>query len=146
MLITPTNKELLDRANEVLLRLARQDAKDKGKPDPVKTSEHHGVVVHALGGETGPGYAVVADKLVISNSVKNLERLIDRAVPGPGERSCWRRQERDGRSRHWPSGRNGRHSGPGKTLTRSRGASPTSIGCVNSTQNGSDRRKSRITE
>ena len=53
LLITPKNKELLERANQVLLKLARQDAKDKGKPEPVKTSDHRGVVVHALGGDNG---------------------------------------------------------------------------------------------
>ena len=83
VLITPRNKDLLDRANQVLLRLARQDAKDKGKPEPVKTSDHLGVIVHALGGETGIAYGVVAGKLAISNSVKNLERLIDRVVATP---------------------------------------------------------------
>ena len=53
LLITPKNKELLDRANQVLLKLARQDAKDKGKPEPVKTSDHRGVVMHVLGAPTG---------------------------------------------------------------------------------------------
>ena len=83
LLITPRNKELLDRANQVLLKLARQDAKDKGKPEPVKTSDHRGVIVHALGDEKGAAYGIVAGKLAISNSVKNLERLIDRMVATP---------------------------------------------------------------
>ena len=85
LLITPRNKELLERANQVLLKLARQDAKDKGKPEPVKTSDHRGVVVHALGGDTGVAYGLVAGKLAISNSVKNLERLIDRMVAVPAK-------------------------------------------------------------
>ncbi len=46
----------------------------------MKTSDHRGVVVHVLGGETGVAYGLVAGKLAISNSVKNLERLIDRLV------------------------------------------------------------------
>ena len=75
LLITPKNKELLERANQVLLKLARQDAKDKGKPEPVKTSDHRGVVVHVLGDDKGVAYGLVAGKLAISNSVKNLERL-----------------------------------------------------------------------
>ena len=83
LLVTPRNKELLDRANQVLLKLARQDAKDKGKPEPVKTSDHRGVIVHALGGETGVAYGLVAGKLAISNSEKNLVRLIDRMVAAP---------------------------------------------------------------
>ena len=79
LLITPRDNDLLERANQVLLKLARQDAKDKGKPEPVKTSEHRGVIVHALGGETKVAYGLVAGRLAISNSVKNLERLIDRS-------------------------------------------------------------------
>ena len=80
VLITPKNKKLLERANQVLLKLTRQDAKDKGKPDPVKIRDHRGVVVHVLGDDKGVAYGLVAGKLAIANSVKNLERLIDRMV------------------------------------------------------------------
>ena len=54
----------------------------------MKTSDHGGVAVHALGGENGPAYGLVAGKLAISNSVKNIERLIDRVAllpPKPGQ-------------------------------------------------------------
>ena len=88
LLIKPKNKELLERASKVLLNLARQDAKDRGKPDPVKTSDHRGVVLHVLGDAKGLAYGLVADKLVLSNSVNSLERLIDRMLPvaaKPGE-------------------------------------------------------------
>ena len=108
LLITPTNKELLDRASQVLLKLARQDAKDKGKPEPVKTSDHRGVAVHALGGENGAAYGIVTGKLAISNSVKNLERMIDRVVErlrSPANRRLPQRR----RSHHSPGGRNGIH-------------------------------------
>ena len=57
--------------------MARQDAKDKGKPDPVRTSNHRGLDVYTVGGEKGAAYAIIAGKLAISNSSKNLERLID---------------------------------------------------------------------
>ena len=80
LLITPKNYDLLVKANQTLLKLARQDAKDKGKPDPVKTSDHRGAVVHALGDDKKIAYAIVAGRLAISNSVKNLERWIDRVV------------------------------------------------------------------
>ncbi len=72
--------ELLDKANQVFLNLVRQDAKNKGNADPVQTSQHAGVVVHALGGQSGVAYAIVAGKLLVSNSVKNLESLIDRTA------------------------------------------------------------------
>ena len=81
LLITPKKKELLERANQVVLKLARQDAKDKGKPEPVMTSDHRGVVVYVLGDDKGVAYGLVAGKLAISNSLNNLKRLIDRMVP-----------------------------------------------------------------
>ena len=77
LLITPKDPALLKRTHQVLLKMARQDANDKGKPDPVRTSNHHGLDVYTLGGEKGPAYAIIAGKLAISNSSKNLERLID---------------------------------------------------------------------
>jgi hypothetical protein len=82
-IITAKDAGLLERANQTLLKLARQDAKDKGKPDPVKTSEHRGVTIHGGAGPQPGAYAIVAGKLVVSNSVKNLKTLIDRAVPAP---------------------------------------------------------------
>jgi hypothetical protein len=85
LLITPRDKDLLARANAVLLRLARQDANDKGKPEPVKTSEYRGTVVHVLGDPKGPAYGLVAGKLVISNSAKNVERIIERLVESPAK-------------------------------------------------------------
>jgi len=78
VVITARKAELLDVVNEAFLKLARQDAKDKGNPDPVQTSNHRGLVVHALGGDHAIAYTIDAGKLMISNSVKNLGILIDR--------------------------------------------------------------------
>jgi hypothetical protein len=80
VVVTPQNVALLNRLNEVVLKLTRQDAQNKGKPDPVKTVPYRGITIHAGGGENGPAYAVVSGKLAVSNTVKNVERLIDRAV------------------------------------------------------------------
>ena len=77
LLITPKDPALLQKAHQVLLKMARQDAKDKGTPDPVRMSNHHGLDVYMIGGEKGPAYAIIAGKLAISNSLKNLERLIE---------------------------------------------------------------------
>src|SRR5262249_17739012 len=38
--ITARKPELIDGVNQAFLKLVRQDAKEKGKPDPVKTFEH----------------------------------------------------------------------------------------------------------
>jgi hypothetical protein len=78
--ITARKPEMLAKASEVFLKLVRDDAKTKGNPDPVKTSNHAGVVVHALGGPPGIAFATVSGKLLISNTVKNVEQLIDRTT------------------------------------------------------------------
>jgi len=91
VVVTPASVGLLDRLNQVVLKLTRQDAQNKGKPDPVKTAQYRGITVHAGGGEKDPAYAVVSGRLAVSNTTKNLERLIDRAVsagsdvPAPGK-------------------------------------------------------------
>ncbi len=77
LLITPKDPDFLKETHQVLLRMTRQDASGKGKPDPVRVSQHHGLDVYTLGGEKGPAYAIIAGKLAISNSSANLEHLID---------------------------------------------------------------------
>ena len=97
LLITPKDVPLLERTHQVLLKLAREDAQNKSKPDPVRTSEHKGVVVYTVGGETGPAYAIISGTLAISNSPKNLMRLIDRAPRvATGGRPRRRREVRAG--------------------------------------------------
>ncbi len=84
LVISPRNEALLDRANQALLKLIRSDAAGKGKPDPVKTSEHRGVTIFAPSDNQGAGYAVVRGRLVVSNSTKSLGALIDRALGSGG--------------------------------------------------------------
>jgi hypothetical protein len=87
LLITPKDLPLLERTLQVVVKLARDDAKKNAKADPVRTSDHNGVVVYMLGGEKGAAYAIISGTLAISNSAKSLERLIDRHVgskPGSG--------------------------------------------------------------
>jgi hypothetical protein len=88
VIITPKNESLLSRAHEALLKLARGDAAGKGKPDPVKTSDYHGVTVYTTGDGSAPSYAIVRGRLVASNSAKSLATLIDRIVQGAPDRSA----------------------------------------------------------
>ena len=80
MLVTARKPELLEKTSEVFLKLARQDAQQKGKPDPAKTSSHRGLSITALGGDQGIAYCIAEGRLLASNSVKNVERLIDRGI------------------------------------------------------------------
>ena len=77
LIVSPANTGLLDRLSGVVLKLARQDAKNKGKPDPVKTSQYRGMTVHTGSGEKDPAFAIVSGRLAVSNSVKFM------AVNGP---------------------------------------------------------------
>jgi hypothetical protein len=79
-LVTARKPELLEKTSEVFLKLARQDAQQKGKPDPSKTSTHRGLSITVLGGEQGIAYCISEGRLLASNSVKNVERLIDRGI------------------------------------------------------------------
>ena len=80
VLITARKPELVEKTSEVFLKLARQDAQQKGKPDPAQASSHRGLTITALGGEQGIAYCIDEGKLLAANSVKNLERLIDRGI------------------------------------------------------------------
>jgi hypothetical protein len=79
-LVTARKPELLEKTSEVFLKLARQDAQQKGKPDPAKTSSHRGLRITALGGDQGIAYCISEGRLLASNSVKNIERKIDRGI------------------------------------------------------------------
>ena len=80
VLVTAKKPELLDKAVQVFLKLARQDAQQKGKPDPASTSSHRGLAITALGGPGGIAFCVAEGRLLASNSVKNVEKLIDRGA------------------------------------------------------------------
>ncbi len=81
VLITARNPRCAEQTSDVFLKLARQDAEQKGKPDPAKTAIHRGLTIVTLGGEERTiAYCIADGKLLASNSVKNVERLIDRGV------------------------------------------------------------------
>ncbi len=81
--VSPKNEELLKRTNQALLKLVRGDATGKGKPDPVKTTEHRGVTIFAGKDNPVAGYALLRGRLVLSNEIKNLTKLIDRVTAPP---------------------------------------------------------------
>jgi hypothetical protein len=80
VLVTAAKPELLEKASHVFLKLARQDAQQKGNPDPATESSHRGLTITAVGGPQGIAYCISDGRLLATNSVKNLERLIDRGV------------------------------------------------------------------
>lgn len=90
--ITARDPKVLSRVNEIFLNMARQDAKTKKMPDPVRTSDYKGTVIHVLGGEKDRklGYAIVSGHLALASSIRDLEPLIERLradekkLAGPG--------------------------------------------------------------
>lgn len=76
---TPSDQEFLKTSVAKLVELARKDAKDKGRPDPIKPFEHRGASGYGL--DKG-AYAIVDGTLVVSDSAETLKSVIDRARDG----------------------------------------------------------------
>lgn len=76
---TPRDTEFLNKSVAKLVELARKDAADKKRPDPVKPVEHRGISGYAL--EKG-AYAIVDGTLVVTDSAQTLKAVIDRAKDG----------------------------------------------------------------
>jgi hypothetical protein len=80
LVVTPADAGLLERASRTLIELARQDAADHGRPDPVKSAEYRGITGYAVGPKVS--YAVVQGKLVIADRADTLKAVVDRALDG----------------------------------------------------------------
>ena len=78
--VTPSDPAFLAKAHAKLLEMARNDAKSKGNPDPIKEAAHRGVTIYSAGKDQA--YAIVRDTLVISQSAEPVKRVIDRAMGG----------------------------------------------------------------
>ena len=83
---SPTGAIILARATDktihanllaTLTNLASQDAKGKGKPDPVKIQDYRGIKVYTV---DKTRFAVVEDWLVITNNDKLGKQIIDRIL------------------------------------------------------------------
>jgi hypothetical protein len=78
LIITPQDSAFLNRAHATLLELAREDAQNKQKPDPIQESPYRNVTTYQVG--PGEAHAIVAGSLVIANGPETLRAVIDRAV------------------------------------------------------------------
>jgi hypothetical protein len=85
LVVTPTDPGLLKDAGAALLELARRDAADKGKPDPVEQADYRGVTGYAVGPKVV--YGILKDRLVIADRSETARTLIDRALDGPGAKA-----------------------------------------------------------
>jgi hypothetical protein len=80
LIVDPRDADLLRRAHEKLVTLARADAQAKGKPDPVKESSYRDIPVFSVSEQEA--HAIVEDRLVIANGTDALKSIIDRAQQG----------------------------------------------------------------
>jgi hypothetical protein len=79
-IISPKDSAFLERAHAKLLELARNDAKEKGKPDPVTEKEYDGIKAYSLA--PTEAHAIVEGCLVVTNGGETLKTIIDRAKGG----------------------------------------------------------------
>jgi hypothetical protein len=85
LIVTPTDADLLKRANTALLEMARKDAADKGKPDPVKQVEYRGQTGYAVGPKVV--YGIVNDRLIIADRSETGKAVVDRILDGPASKA-----------------------------------------------------------
>jgi hypothetical protein len=90
LIVTPEEAGFADRVVDAALALARQQADQQGKPDPVKSSAYRGITGYALEKSV---FALIEGSLVLSDKPEALKALIDRVCdggrsggtgPGPG--------------------------------------------------------------
>jgi hypothetical protein len=79
LVVTPDEPEFGARALEALVALARQDAADKGQPDPVKAGEYRDVPGYELGKAV---VALVEGSLVFGDRPETVKMVVDRARDG----------------------------------------------------------------
>ena len=81
VLVRAKNPETLRRLTALLVRFARDDARRKGKPDPVAEDMYRGVAVYRVG---DLGYALHDGWLVATNKADLGQFLLDRLLDGGG--------------------------------------------------------------
>jgi hypothetical protein len=80
LIVTPTDAAFLRKAVDTLIALAREDAANNGRPDPVKSAEYRGLTGYQVGPKAT--FAVVKDRLVIADRGDTIKAVVDRALDG----------------------------------------------------------------
>lgn len=87
LVVRATDAEALERLRDRALKLVRDDARNKGNPDPVKTAEYRGVTAYQLDRFK---FATHGPWLVSTESNELGKLLIDRLLDGVGDKSLAR--------------------------------------------------------
>jgi hypothetical protein len=80
LIVTPKDAAFLEKAHAKLVELARRDAADKGKPDPIQQQDYKGVTGYSVAPQEA--HAIVDGRLVIANGSGPLKAMIDRIQGG----------------------------------------------------------------
>ncbi|WP_199756700.1 hypothetical protein [Tautonia sociabilis] len=80
LVVIPEDPAFLERAHETLVDLAREDARQKGAPEPISEDNHRGLTTYSVSDEEA--HALIDGKLVLSNSLEALRAVIDRHLDG----------------------------------------------------------------
>jgi hypothetical protein len=106
LVIEPNDLAELEKAHARLVELARQDAQNKGNPDPVKEKDYKGV--HAYSVAPKEAHAIIDGVLVIVSDPDLLKTLVDRrespvaAAQTLAEDALWKaRRESAGEATLW---------------------------------------------
>jgi hypothetical protein len=82
LVVRSKDVDLLQRANQLLIELVEQDAREKGHESPVKSKDYKGVKAWTLGKDEF--HAILGDTLVVSNKQEGIRTALEmRAGDGP---------------------------------------------------------------
>jgi hypothetical protein len=86
LLVRAGDAATLRRAHETILDLARQDARNKKRPDPVQTEVVEGTTIYQFSPEEA--HAIVEDALIASNDLGMLKSILERAHGKNADSPC----------------------------------------------------------
>ena len=84
LVVDSRDGKILERLHEAFAGIARTEALKRGGPDPVASTEHHGVTCWSMG--PGEAHAILGSRLILANRRDALERVLDSRAGGGGER------------------------------------------------------------
>jgi hypothetical protein len=77
VLVRSSDPALLVKTRDTFIELARKDAADKGKEDPIKSEDYHGVTAYKL---NDVYYATLGPWLILTNKARVGQMIIDNAL------------------------------------------------------------------
>ncbi len=80
LIVTPSNPDVLTKAHDALLNIARRNADANGQADPVKPVDYRGVHGYQVGPQVV--YGIVKGRLLIADRGDTAKLLVDRMLDG----------------------------------------------------------------